>query len=101
MRRRRYAAQAGPKASSSRTTVAKVNGRRPGQRLFQCGQADPGFIGKPLPRQPAARQFLAHAQRDRLTTFNFDVDMHGLESRPQRFRPYPHISAHFVNNPRC
>jgi hypothetical protein len=23
----------------------------------------------------------------------------GLESRPQRFCPYPHISAHFVNNP--
>jgi hypothetical protein len=25
--------------------------------------------------------------------------MHGLESRPLRFRPYPHNSAHFVNRP--
>jgi hypothetical protein len=25
--------------------------------------------------------------------------VHGLESRPLRCRPYPHISAHFVNKP--
>jgi len=95
----RYAAQVGAKSIFKPDDRCQCEGSPAGQCLFQGGQADPSLVGQPLPRQAAPRQLLADAQRDRLTAFNFDIDMHG-PSLTRAFCPYPHISAHFVNKPR-
>jgi hypothetical protein len=49
----------------SRIVVASVNGRRPGQRLFQRRDADLGLIGEELPGDAPARQLLPDHGGDR------------------------------------